>query len=141
MKENLKNYEWLLQRLYGKIPPRSGSPGFEIPEPEMLRIGDKIIVRNFREIAERLKRDPFLLARYMMREMATGGRYDEDTGQLTLDSTISRKTFMDTLSNFEKMYVRCPTCMSVDTRLEKRDKTWILVCEACGAEQPVPKPF
>lgn len=137
MAEKLKDYEWLLQRLYQKIPPRSTTVEYVIPEPEMIRIGDKVIVMNFKEIAEKLKRDPHIVARYLLKEMGTGGRYDADTGQLTLDSKISRTTILEFLQRFEKTYVRCPTCMSVDTRLEKRDRTWILVCEACGAEQPV----
>lgn len=138
-RDKLRDYEWLLQRLYQRIPPKSGSAELEIPEPEMIQIGSKVIVRNFRRIAEKLKRDPYIVARYLLKEMGTGGKYEEESGHLTLDSQIRRDTIMKFLKMFEKTYIRCPTCMSIDTRLERREKEriWFLVCEACGAEQPV----
>jgi len=139
LKEKLKDYEWLLKRLYQKIPPRSGSAELVLPDPDMIKVGDRIIVRNFRKIAEKLKRDPYIVARYLLKETGAGGRYDDETGHLVLDSELSRITIVEFLRRFEKTYVRCPTCMSIDTRLEKKEKErmWILRCEACGAEQPV----
>ena len=115
-RELLKDYEFLLSKLYEKIPPKSGTADYQIPEPEVIRIGSQVVIRNFREIAMRMKRDPVLLARYLQKELAKF------------------------LELFVKMYVKCPTCGSIDTRLEKRGRAWSLVCEACGAEQPV-KPF
>ncbi len=138
--EVLKDYEFLLQRLYSKVPPKSGSAEYQIPEPRILRIGNQTIIQNFREIAMRLKRDPQLVARYLQKELAAAGSYDPGSGQLVLNVKVSRKVINKFLQLFLKNYVRCPTCGSIDTRLEKRGRTWVLVCEACGAEQPV-KPF
>ncbi len=140
LREKLLDYEYLLNRLYEKVPPRSGSAEYEIPEPEVIRIGSQTIIRNFREISEKLKRDPSLVARYLQKELATAGSYDPGSGQLTLNVKVSRKVISQFLNIFLKTYVRCPTCNSVDTRLTKKGKAWILICEACGAEQPV-KPF
>lgn len=140
LRERLLDYEYLLNRLYEKVPPRSGSAEYEIPEPEVIRIGSQTIIRNFREISEKLKRDPSLVARYLQKELATAGSYDPGSGQLTLNVKVSRKVISQFLNIFLKTYVRCPTCNSVDTRLAKKGKAWILICEACGAEQPV-KPF
>jgi len=134
------DYERLLERLYQKVPPKSGTAEYRIPTPEIMRIGNQTIIRNFREIAMRLKRDPTLVARYLQKELAAAGSYDPNTGQLVLNVKVSRKVIAKFLDLFLKNYVRCPTCGSIDTRLERRGKTWILVCEACGAEQPV-KPF
>ncbi len=137
----LKDYNYLLERLYEKVPPKSGSAEYEIPEPQIIRMGpSQTIVRNFREIALRLKRDPQLVARYLQRELAAAGRYEPGSGQLLLNVRVSRKVINQFLQRFLKMYVRCPTCGSIDTRLERRGRIWVLVCEACGAEQPV-KPF
>ncbi len=140
VKKKLLDYEWLLNRLYEKVPPRSGSTEYKIPEPQVIRIGSQTIIRNFREIAEKLKRDPQLVARYLQKELATAGSYDPNSGQLVLNVKVSRRVISQFLNIFFKNYVRCPTCGSIDTRLEKRGKMWVLVCEACGAEQPV-KPF
>ncbi|MEB3859673.1 MAG: translation initiation factor IF-2 subunit beta [Desulfurococcales archaeon] len=137
VREYLLDYEGLLERLYKKIPPKSGKAEYEIPEPQIIRIGDQTVVMNFRDIAQKLKRDPPLLARYLQRELTASGSYDPGSGQLTINVKVSRRVVSQFLQLFLKNYVRCPTCMSVDTRLEKRGKAWILVCEACGAEQPV----
>ena len=133
----LYDYDFLLERVYKKVPPRSGSADYKIPEPEIIRQGNQTIIRNFREIAMKLKRDPQLVARYLQKELATAGSYNPSSGQLVLNVKVSRKVIMKFLDLFLKNYVRCPTCGSIDTRLEKRGKTWVLVCEACGAEQPV----
>ncbi|MCE4624560.1 MAG: translation initiation factor IF-2 subunit beta [Desulfurococcales archaeon] len=136
----LYDYEALLERVYKKVPPKSGSADYTIPTPEIIKQGNQTIIRNFREIAMKLKRDPTLVARYLQKELATAGAYRPESGQLVLNVRVSRKVIMKFLELFMKNYVRCPTCGSIDTRLEKRGKTWVLVCEACGAEQPV-KPF
>jgi translation initiation factor 2 subunit beta (aeIF-2b) len=136
----LKDYEWLLKRVYEKIPPRSGPGVLELPEPQIIRVGTQTIVKNFREISHRLKRDPDLVARYLMKELASAGSYEEGSGQLVLNVKVSSKVLRQLLDIFVKNYVRCPTCGSIDTHIEKRGKVWVLVCEACGAEQPL-KPF
>lgn len=136
----LKDYNYLLNRLYEKVPPKSGTAEYEIPEPQILRIGSQTVIRNFREIAMKLKRDPQLVARFLQKELAAAGKYDSGSGQLVLNVKVSRRVINQFLQLFLKMYVRCPTCGSIDTRLERRGRVWLLVCEACGAEQPV-KPF
>ena len=140
VRDLLKDYDYLLERLYQKVPPKSGTAEYQIPEPEILRVGSQTIVRNFRDIAMKLKRDPQLVARYLQKELAAAGKYDPGSGQLVLNVKVSRKVIKQFLDRFLKMYVRCPTCGSIDTRLERRGRVWVLVCEACGAEQPV-KPF
>ncbi|MCE4620592.1 MAG: translation initiation factor IF-2 subunit beta [Desulfurococcales archaeon] len=138
--EKLMDYEWMLERLYQKVPPKSGSAEYQLPQPQVLRIGSQTIIQNFREIAQKLKRDPQLVARFLQKELAAAGSYDPGSGQLVLNVKVSRKVIARFLDMFLRNYVRCPTCGSIDTRLERRGRTWVLVCEACGAEQPV-KPF
>ncbi|MCE4628523.1 MAG: translation initiation factor IF-2 subunit beta [Desulfurococcales archaeon] len=133
----LYDYEALLERAYKKVPPKSGSADYTIPVPEIIKQGNQTIIRNFREISMRLKRDPQLVARFLQKELATAASYNPNSGQLVLNVRVSRKVIMKFLDLFMKNYVRCPTCGSIDTRLEKRGKAWVLVCEACGAEQPV----
>jgi translation initiation factor 2 subunit 2 len=140
LKDLLRNYDYLLNRLYEKVPPKSGTAEYELPEPQILRIGSQTVIRNFREIAMKLKRDPQLVARYLQKELAAAGKYDAGSGQLVLNVKVSRRVINQFMQLFLKMYVRCPTCNSIDTRLERKGRVWLLVCEACGAEQPV-KPF
>jgi translation initiation factor 2 subunit 2 len=139
-REKLKDYEWLLGRVYEKIPPKSGAGAFELPEPQIIRVGTQTIIKNFREISQKLKRDPDMVSRYLMRELASAGSYEKSSGQLMLSVKVSSKVIKQLLDIFVKSYVRCPTCGSIDTHIEKRGKVWVLVCEACGAEQTL-KPF
>ncbi len=136
----LFDYEFLLEKLYKKVPPRSGVGELQLPEPQVIRIGEQTVIRNFREISQRLKRDPRLVTRYLQRELATAASYDDESGQLVLNVKVSRKVVSHFLNLFLRQYVKCPTCSSVDTRLERAGRTYILKCDACGAEQPV-KPF
>lgn len=138
VRKELMDYEYLLERLYKKVPPKSSEATYEIPEPMVIRIGSQTVIRNFREIAEKLNREPQLLARFLQKELATGGSYDPGSGQLVLNIKVSRRVIKQFLNLFLNTYVRCPTCGSYHTRLERRGRTWVLVCLACGAEQPVP---
>lgn len=137
MEEKLLDYPWLLERVYKKIPPRPEGEGIAIPEPELIRVGDQTIIKNFREIAQKLRREPAVLTRYLLRELNAGGGYDEGSGQLRVSIKVSRKPIEQLLQRFEKTYVRCPTCGTVDTKLVKKERSWLLICEACGAEQAV----
>ncbi|MCE4616763.1 MAG: translation initiation factor IF-2 subunit beta [Aeropyrum sp.] len=134
----LMDYEYLLEKLYKKVPPKSGTAEYKIPEPQIIRIGSQTVIRNFRDISNALKRDPKLVARYLQRELATAASYEADSGQLILNVKVSRKVVNQFLQLFLKQYVRCPTCNSIDTKLIRTTgRTYILKCEACGAEQPV----
>jgi len=132
------DYEKLLQRLYQKVPrPASSGERFELPKFQVHYVGNQTIIRNFREVADILRRDPELLQRYLLRELATAGNYDPNSGILTISTKISPSTLSQVLERFAANYIICPTCGRPDTRIIKKGKTWILKCDACGAEQPV----
>jgi translation initiation factor 2 subunit 2 len=133
----LKNYDKLLERVYQKIPPKSGTSDLQLPETQLIRVGTQTIIKNFRDISQKLKRDPQLVSKYLLKELASAGSYEDYSGQLILNVKVSRKVIEQLLDIFIKSYVKCPTCGSIDTKIEHRGKIWVLVCEACGAEQPV----
>jgi translation initiation factor 2 subunit 2 len=135
------DYEYLLKRLYEKLPARSAKASrFELPRLQVERVGTKTVLRNFRELTSVMRREPRLVMRYLLKELGASGGYDEDAGLLTINVRVSAATLNTLIQRFVKTYVLCPTCGAPDTRLEKRGRSWVLVCEACGAEQPVP-PF
>lgn len=133
-----KNYEALLERLRKKVPtPASSGERFEPPKVVIHHVGNQTIVRNFKEIADALRRDEEMLQKYFMRELATAGSLDKNSGILTLNNKISATTLNQILERFIASYVICPTCGRPDTKIIKKGRVWILKCEACGAEQPV----
>ena len=135
----LYDYEYLLNRLYQRLPARGAKAHrFELPRLVIERVGTKTMIRNFRQISNVMRRDPRIVMRYLLKELGTSGNYDEDSGILVINAKVSAATLNNLIQRFVKTYVICPTCGAPDTRLERRGRTWILVCEACGAEQPVP---
>ena len=139
--ELLYDYDKLLERLYKKLPTKKARASrFELPRVIAERVGGKTIIRNFKQLCGVMRREPRIVMRYLLRELGVAGNYDEDSGSLTISVRVSAQTLNTLLQRFVKMYVICPTCGAPDTKLERRDRAWMLVCEACGAEQPVP-PF
>lgn len=138
--EEALDYEKLLERLYSKLPRRAASAErFEPPVAEVIHVGSQTIVRNFREIADKLRRDERLVMRFLLKELAVAGSVDP-SGALVLNARMSSRVINNLLNLFVRDYVICPTCGRPDTRIERRGKVWMLLCEACGAEQPL-KPF
>lgn len=134
------SYEWMLDRVYAKVPVRLGAgERFVPPKAQVVYIPGKTIVKNFADIADKLRREPRILMRYLLKELAAPGNIDE-SGALIIHAKFSSSAINTLLSRFIKTYVICPNCGRPDTILKKKGKVWILVCEACGAEQPV-KPF
>ncbi len=131
-------YEELLDRVYAKLPEKkvSAEP-FEIPRAEVMVVGNKIVIRNFRQIADTLNRDPKLLMRYFVKELAVPGTIDE-SGALILQGRFSALIINRLIERFVKTYVLCPTCGSRFTVLEKVGKVFKLRCLACGAETTLP---
>jgi len=137
--KTIYDYEYLLRRLYERLPSKTHkATRFELPKLEVERIGTRTIIRNFRSLTTRMRRDPKIVMRYLLKELGASGNYDDSTGLLALNVRVSTSSLNTLIQRFVKTYVICPTCGAPDTRLEKRGKALILVCEACGAEQPVP---
>ncbi|WP_440060183.1 translation initiation factor IF-2 subunit beta [Thermogladius sp. 4427co] len=127
-------YEELLDRAYSRIPSRAGSSEvFEVPKAEVVVAGGKTIILNFRKIADVLARDESLLQHYYIKELGVPAIINE-AGQLVLQGKFNAIVINKFLDVFVKKYVRCPTCGSFHTKLIKKGKTFILKCEACGAE-------
>jgi len=128
------DYEELLDRLYAKLPKKQvKAEPFEVPKAEIIVVGNRIIIRNFRQIADVLNREPKLLMRYFVKELAVPGTIDE-SGALILQGRFSSTIINRLIDRFIKNYVLCPTCGSRFTVLEKVGKVFKLRCLACGAE-------
>ncbi|MET1102291.1 MAG: translation initiation factor IF-2 subunit beta [Pyrodictiaceae archaeon] len=133
------NYDMLLERLYEKLPSKGiRASRFELPRLMVERAGSRTIIRNFKTLTTVMRREPRIVMRYLMKELGASANYDEQSGQLVINVRVSTASLNTLIQRFVKTYVICPTCGAPDTRLERRGKAWILVCEACGAEQPVP---
>ena len=136
--QGLPSYEDLLDRAFEKLAGRRGSGEvFEMPKAEVLVIGGKTVVQNFRSIANVLNRDEELLKRYFMKELNVPGSVNE-AGQLELKGKFNPSAVNQLLVMFVERYVKCSTCGSIHTRLIKKGKVFVLRCDACGAETTLP---
>jgi len=126
-----------LNRALEKIPKRTTTgERFEIPELSGATIGNKTMVFNFSEICERINRDPKHVLKYMSREMATAGSLEG--GRAIFQGKFREHVMYGLLESYCSRYVVCAICGRPDTRLEKEDRFYFMICEACGAKSSLP---
>ncbi|HDN75684.1 MAG TPA: translation initiation factor IF-2 subunit beta [Acidilobales archaeon] len=136
-KGDVLDYEWLLDRLYSKLPSKTPTQQtLDIPSLNIVHVGLQTHIKNFKEVCDVILREPRICARYLLKELAARGSID-DSGVFIIYSRVSTQTINTLFKRFLDMYVRCSTCGSYQTELKKRGKIWIIRCLACGAETPV----
>lgn len=131
------DYDALLKRLQDKMgnAAKKATSRLEIPEPQIIWVGQKTIFRNFVDFPKALRRDPEKILLYLNKELASAGYIQ---GERVI--FLGRKTpssFNALIERYVKDYVQCPVCGSPDTRTEKNKKLGFLICEACGAKSSI----
>jgi translation initiation factor 2 subunit 2 len=129
------NYEELLEEAFKKIVKKETKDRFQIPQIEGEMQGARFIVRNFKKIADYLKRDPKHLAKYLMLSLATSGSIEGET--LVLNTKVRRDIVQQKLEEYIRKYVFCKVCGEPDTKLIKEDRIYFIQCDACGARYAV----
>jgi len=135
-------YEELMNRVYGiiesKNPAGTGGPQkLTMRPPSLARVGTKkICYTNFRDTANALKRKEEHLMCFIFAELGTTGNQDAG-GQLILKGKFNAKSMEKVLRQYIKDFVRCKTCGSPDTTLNKRDRLYFLKCDRCQSERSV----
>lgn len=128
------SYEELLDRAYSKLSTKpTSTSGFIMPKIDLIFVGDKTIIMNFRQIVEAINREAGILQKYFSKELGSPATLNE-SGQLVLQGRFNVQVLTKLLKIFVDRYVICPTCSSKDTKLVKKGKVFLLKCMACGAE-------
>jgi len=129
------DYEALLERGLSKIPEKAiKSSKYETPQTESSVIGAKTVIYNFKEVAQRLNRNPNHLLKFMVRELATSGTLEEM--RATLQGRFAKEALDDLIVRYIKAYVLCASCNKPDTKLVREDRLTFIACEVCGAKNP-----
>jgi translation initiation factor 2 subunit 2 len=129
-----RSYEELLSRARegaAKEMKKSSGLRLELPEPDVIWVGNKTIFRNYSEFPKLLRREPNRVLMYLAKELATAASLDGDRAIF-----IGRKdkdSFTQLLQRYLKEGVICTVCGSPDTHLDREKRMWFVVCEACGA--------
>ena len=108
---------------------------FEIPELDVLQEGKITVFRNFIDITDKLRRDPQHLLQFLLKELGTPGNVEGR--RAVFKAKINPQQINDKIQMYTETYVICSECGRPDTHIEKEDRTFILVCEACGARRPI----
>lgn len=130
-------YEKLLGRLQQNASKTSRKEvsRLEIPNPQVMWVGQRTIFRNFMEFPKALRREPEKLLLYLNKEMASAGYIAGD--RVIFLGRKEPSSFGALIDRYVKDYVICPVCGSPDTRTEKNKKLGFLLCEACGARSSI----
>lgn len=133
------DYEELLERAYKMLPERKIMPGiserFVLPRFEVLISGRRTFITNFKQVADKLNRNPRVLLRFILKEIGAPGTVEEQMA--VIQGEISPRILNTLLERFFETYVKCPVCGSPDTMLVKEKKYMYIKCLACGATSPV----
>lgn len=134
MKE--KEYEKLLSKARSSLPPSVfKKERFKLPKPEIIVSGNKTILRNFKEICDRLRRNQGPFLKFLSGGLGTSGTTD---GSRAVFKGRFRTNYVERLINrYIQYFVLCPVCGQPDTKIVKEGRFHFLVCEACGAKSPV----
>jgi len=130
------DYETLLARAKKKLPQTLESHDrFQVPEPDVMIEGKTTVLRNFGDIADKLRRDPDHLLGYLLRELGTAGSIEGR--RVVFKGKVATASIADRIRDYVDEYVLCSECNRPDTRIAKEGRILILVCETCGAHRPV----
>ena len=132
-----KDYDQLLDTIYSNLPKKAETgERFEMPKFEYFSEGNKTIVKNFRFVAERIRRDPEFISKYLTKELAVPAEQQGD--RLVLQRRLTGDILNKKLEEFISKYVVCKQCNRPDTHIEEMGhRLKNLVCESCGARAAI----
>ena len=130
------DYNSLLTRAREQLPEEVFKDvRFEIPSADSFVEGNRTIIKNFKDIAKFMERDPQEFAKYVMKELGTAG--DMEGVRLILQGKFVCIMVNEKIQNYVNEYVLCPECGKPDTKIVKEGRIHFLKCTACGAMKPV----
>lgn len=133
-------YSKLLDHALGQLPPDAISHDrFVMPDAQAFTEGNKTLIKNFKQLAERAARDPKHMLKFIVNEVGTAGTYDEQSGRATFTGVFTRKAMLEAIDKYIKDFVLCKTCGRPDTQIDKEGRQAILLCQACGSTRAVQK--
>ena len=129
-------YLKLLDNAMEKIPAKTSTgERFELPAIQGVRMGSRTIIQNFKEIADRMNRDPLHLLKFLSKELATAATTD---GTRAIFKGVFKVESMKRLLDiYTQRFVICPVCKRPDTKMDRQEGYTFLTCEACGARSAI----
>ncbi len=131
------NYEELLDNIYTKLPKNTAKGDrFEMPRFDFFTEGNKTIIKNFKAVIDKIRRDPTILSKYLSKELAVPLEISGE--RLVLQRKLTGDIVNKKLEEFVTRYVMCKECNRPDTHIEDLGhRVRNLVCESCGARKAI----
>ena len=132
----MDDYEKLLQKAEQELPEKIVSSDRFVIEKVVGHIeGNKTVISNLKKIAKDISREPDHLLKYLLRELATPGKFE---GERTIFGTkVSATALNKKIKKYVSEYVYCSECGKPDTKLIEEKGIIYLRCLACGSKKPV----
>ncbi|MBS7612663.1 translation initiation factor IF-2 subunit beta [Candidatus Bathyarchaeota archaeon] len=130
------SYEDMLKRALSSLPRKPlQSERLKIPSADVIVVGNRTLVRNFREIASIINRDPEHLLKFLCKEAGSAGTLKDDIAEI--HGRFDRSTLNKLIERYVQNFVLCKVCMRPDTHLKKYGRFLYIECDACGASSPI----
>jgi translation initiation factor 2 subunit 2 len=128
-------YEDMLKRAKKDLPEVVGkSERFEVPKIKGHVEGNKTILVNFFQIADTLNRKPEHLLKYLQRELATPGHFEDK--RLVFGRKLGSGMINEKIHKYTDDFVLCEKCGKPDTQLTDEEGL-TKKCMACGHKSKV----
>src|SRR3989344_8672402 len=132
----MDDYEALLKKAEEELPEHAaGAERFVIDKVLGHIEGNKTVIINLKKIAKDLGRKEEHLLKYLLRELATPGKFMGERvifGTKVAASIINKK-----IKKYASEFVFCSECGKPDTILLEEKGIMYLKCQACGVKKPV----
>lgn len=132
----MEDYEQLLKKAQQELPELAlGGERFTIDKIMGHVEGSKTVLVNLKKIAKDLGRDEKHLLKYLLRELATPGKFEKD--RVILGTKVAASIINKKIKKYASEYVFCSECNKPETKLVEEKGITYLRCQACGAKKPV----
>lgn len=128
----MQTYEELLKSALEKTSKTGTGERFEMPKLEVFFQGRQTIVKNFVDAANKIRRPPEHILKFLTKELATP--CSSDSQRAVFQSKLSSMLIQKKFESYVKDFVICSACGRPDTKLVKEDRIEFIKCEACGAK-------
>ena len=119
-----------------KLPKvQSKSERFVVPKVQGHVEGNKTILINVFQIASLLARQPEHILKYLQRELATPGFYQEK--RLIFGRKLKSVMINEKMRKYVELFVLCDSCAKPDTKLIQEGDILYKKCMACGGKDLV----
>ncbi len=134
----MESYETLLEQAYKKVKVvETSKERFEIPKVQGQVQGKNTIITNIAEISNYLRRPVENLTKFLLKELATSGKIDNN--RLILNTKLNSGKVNEKIAQYAKEFVICPVCQKPDTEIitDTHHHLKLKHCLACGANSPI----